>query len=152
MTADQKIEVYKIIIGVLVSVVGGLWTYTTYTENERANESKMLIELGNAIAGMHVTCKSDFKKLADLAGKSKDSREGRCYAYFQEAHRGSIAAMISINKPMATSYSEWANYWYVLQDEIARAGSEEYAYSSLESAWENILINKGLREKLTGEK
>lgn len=152
MTTDQKIEVYKIIIGALVSIVGALWTYTTYTANERANESKMLIELGNAVAGMHVTCKGEFGKLADLADKDKDSREGRCYAYFQEAHRGSIAATISINKPINSSYSEWVSYWDALRDEIARAGSEEYAYDSLETAWENILIKKGLREKLAGEK
>ena len=152
MTTDQKIEVYKIIIGALISIVGALWTYAMYTENERANESKMIIELGNAIAGMHVTCKSDFGKLAVLADEISGSRKGRCYEYFQEAHRRSMAAMISIKKPMNSSYSEWASYWQDLRDEIARAGTEKYAHNNLETAWESILIKKGLRERLGEEK
>jgi hypothetical protein len=147
ITNDQKIEILKIIIGVMFSVVAALWTYTTYTENERNNELQTLINLGDSIAGMHVTCKSNFGKLADLADNSKDSREGQCYAYFQDAHRKSLAAMITVRKPIFCSRKTWVNYWDALQKEIARAGSENYSFDSLENAWVDILIAKGLKEK-----
>jgi hypothetical protein len=147
LTNDQKIDCIKIIIGVIFSVVAAFWTYTTYTENERNNELKTLIALGDSIAGMHVTCKTDFGKLAALADKGKDSREGRCYAYFQDAHRRSLAAMISVGKPMFSSSNTWVSYWNDLQKEIARAGSEQYKFNSIENAWVDILIAKGIKEK-----
>ena len=147
LTNDQRIDCIKIIIGVIFSVVAAFWTYTTYTENERNNELKTLIHLGDSIAGMHVTCKKSFGKLADLADKSKDSREGRCYAYFQDAHRRSLAAVISVRKPIFSSSNTWVGYWDDFQNEIARAGSEQYKYDSIENAWVDILIAKGLKEK-----
>ena len=147
LTNDQKIEIFKIIVGVIVSIVGALWTYTTYTQNKRNNELKTLIDLGNSIAGMHVTCKMEFGKLADLADKSKDSREGRCYAYFQDAHRRSLAATITVQKPLFLSHKKWDMHWDNLQNEIARTGSEKYEFEDIEKAWINILIAKGLKDK-----
>ncbi len=146
-TNDHKIEILKIMIGVIFTVVGAFWTYTTYTESERNNELKTLIDLGDSIAGMHVTCKNNFDKLADLAEKDKNSREGRCYAYFQDAHRRSLAAMITVRKPLFCSSGTWTGYWGDLQKEIARAGSERYVYVSIENAWVEILTAKGLKEK-----
>ena len=151
ITSDQKIEIIKITIGVIISIVGALWTYTTYTENERNNELKTLIGLGDAIAGMHVTCKSGFGKLADLAGESNDSRAGRCYRYFQDAHRISLAAVITVKKPFASSAKEWAGYWDSLQNVIAAAGSEKYEFNNIEDAWVKILIVKALKEEPEGD-
>jgi hypothetical protein len=146
LNSDQKIEISKIAIGVIISIVGALWTYTTYTENERNNELKTLIGLGDAIAGMHVTCKSDFDKLADLAGEGKDTRKGQCYRYFQNAHRISLAAVITVKKPFAMSAKDWIAYWGGLQNAIAIAGSEKYRFNNIEDAWVRILIAKGLKE------
>jgi len=152
LTSDQKIEILKITIGVIFAFVGALWTYTTYTENERNNELKTLIELGDSIAGMHVTCKKEFGPLAALADKSKDSREGRCYVYFQDAHRRSLAAMITVRKPIFCSSNSWISYWDTLQNEIARAGTERYTFDSIENAWVDILVAKGLKEKVKENK
>lgn len=146
LTYDQKIEITKILIGVIISIVGALWTYTTYTENERNNELKTLIGLGDAIAGMHVTCKSEFGNLADLAGESKDSRKGQCYRYFQDAHRISLAAVITVKKPFGFSAREWGGYWRSLQNVIATAGSEKYEFNNVEDAWVKILVAKALKE------
>lgn len=147
LTTDQNLEFFKIIVGVIISLVGGLWTYTTYTENQRNNEFKTLIDLGDSIAGMHVTCKEDFGQLADLAAESKDGRKGRCYAYFQDAHRRSLAAMITVRDPIFYSAETWVAHWDNLQKEIARAGSEKYTFVSIENAWAAILVAKGLREE-----
>lgn len=151
LTYDQKIEITKIVIGVIISIVGALWTYSTYTENERNNELKTLVGLGDAIAGMHVTCKGDFGKLADLAGASKDSREGRCYRYFQDAHRISLAAVITVKKPFGFSAREWTGYWNGLQNVIAGAGSEKYEFNNIEDAWVRILVAKALKEDTEGD-
>jgi hypothetical protein len=151
ITSDQKIEITKIIIGVVISIVGALWTYSTYTENERNNELDTLIGLGNAIAGMHVTCKGGFGKLADLASEDKNSRKGRCYAYFQDAHRISLAAVITVKKPYLMSTKEWVGYWGALQDVIAAAGSESYEFNTIEDAWVEILVAKALKEKTKGK-
>ena len=148
---DQKIEIAKIVIGVIIAIVGALWTYTTYTENERNNELKTLIGLGNAIAGMHITCKSEFGNLADLAGESKESRKGQCYRYFQDAYRMSLAAVITVKKPLGFSTKEWVGYWDGLQNVIAAAGSENYKFSNLENAWVKILIAKALNEQTEGD-
>ena len=150
LTADQKIDISKIIIGLILSVAAGLWTYTTYTENERKNELITLIGLGDAIAGMHVTCKSGFGSLADLADKGGNSRQGQCYQYFQDAHRISLAAVITVKKPLGSSSAEWAGYWDSLQNVIAAAGSEKDEFDSIESAWVKILIVKGLKEEIDG--
>lgn len=145
LTTQQRLEVIKIIVGIIISVIGALWTYTTYTENERNNELKTLIELGDAIAGMHVTCKSEFSKLADLASEKKNTRQGRCYEYFQDAHRRSLAAVITVKKPTFLEKHEWLNYWDKLQEEIAAAGSQKYQFDSIETAWVNILVAKKLK-------
>ena len=150
LTNDQRIEITKIILGVLISTVGAIWTYTTYTENERNNELKTMIELGDAIAGMHVTCKSEFGKLADLADEKNDGRKQKCYGYFQDAHRRSLAAVITVKKPMFLSAKEWAGYWDELQNVIAAAGSEKYTFDNIENAWVKILISKKLKEKTQG--
>ena len=153
LTNDQKMERWKIIIGVIFSLVGALWTYTIYTENQRSNELKTLIDLGDSIAGMQVTCKKEFGKLADLADKCKDSREGRCYAYFQDAHKRSLSAMITVRRPLfGSSNTSWVSCWDALQNEIALAGSEKYKFNSIENAWVDILIAKRLKEKLEENK
>ena len=108
--------------------------------------------LGDSIAGMHATCKKEFGKLAALADESKDSRKGRCYLYFQDAHRRSLAAMITVRKPIFYSSNTWISYWDTLQNEIARAGTERYTFDSIENAWVDILVAKGLKEKLKENK
>lgn len=149
LKSNHKLEIIKIAMGVIISVVAALWTYTTYTQNERNNELETLIELGNAIAGMHVTCKSEFGNLADLAGESKDSRKGQCYRYFQDSYRISLAAVITVKKPLYSSTKEWMGYWNGLQNVIAAAGSEKYKFNNIESAWVEILVEKGLKEDAT---
>ena len=148
LKTDQRIEISKIVIGIVITVVGALWTYTTYTEQDRNTELTTLIGLGDAIAGMHVTCKSDFGNLADLANEVINSRKGRCYQYFQDAHRISLAAVITVKKPFRSSAREWAAYWDRLQNVIAAAGSEKYEFASIEKAWTEILIVKGLKEQV----
>ena len=148
---NHKLEITKILIGLLMTCVGAWWTYTTYYENERKHELETLINLGNAIAGMHVTCKSSFGDLASLAGKTTESREGRCYQYFQEAHRISLAAVITVKRPSGSSPEKWSGYWDNLQNTIAAAGSEKYEFNQIENAWVDILVAKKLKEVVGGE-
>jgi len=145
-STSQKIDVIKIILGVIVSIVAAFWTYTTYTANERNKELETLISLGNAIAGMHVTCKGEFNELAELAGEDKNSRKGLCYEYFQNAHRMSLAAVITVKKPYLLAAEDWVGYWEALQNVIAAAGSEKYEFDALENAWVEILVAKELKE------
>lgn len=146
LTNDQKIEILKIIIGAAFSLVCALWTYTTYTENERNSELKALISLGDSISGMQVSCKGDFGQLADLADKVKGSREKRCYEYFVDAHRKSLSAMIVVRKPVLTPLVEWEGYWNTLQNEISLMGSTNYSFGGIEHAWISILSKKGLKK------
>lgn len=148
---NNKLEITKIIIGLLITCVGAGWTYTTYYENERKHELETLINPGNAIAGMHVTCKSSFGDLASLAGKTNESREGQCYRYFQEAHRISLAAVITVKRPRGSSPRQWSNYWDNLQNIIAAAGSEKYMFNEIENAWVDILVAKKLKEVVDGD-
>ena len=148
---NNKLEIAKILIGLLMTCVGAWWTYTTYYENERKHELETLIDLGNAIAGMHVTCKSSFGDLASLAGKTGSSREGRCYGYFQEAHRISLAAVITVKRPRGSSPEQWSAYWDNLQNVIAAAGTEKYMFEEIEGAWEDILVAKRLKEIVGGD-
>jgi hypothetical protein len=46
-SVEQKLEVLKIIILLVIAVVGGLWTLTTFTQGQREAELKTLIELGS---------------------------------------------------------------------------------------------------------
>ena len=55
--------------------------------------------------------------------------------------------MITVRKPIFCSPKKWVGYWNTLQNEIARAGSEKYSFESIENAWVDILISKGLKEK-----
>lgn len=142
----EKLEISKIFIGLLMTIVGAWWTYTTYYENERKHELDTLINLGNAIAGMHVTCKSSFGNLASLADQGKESREGQCYRYFQEAHRISLAAVITVKRPGSSTSKQWSAYWDNLQNVIAAAGSEKYEFNEIETAWGDILVAKELKE------
>ncbi len=146
----DKLEITKIIIGLLMTLVGAWWTYTTYHENERKHELETMINLGNSIAGMHVTCKSSFGKLADLAESKQGSRERQCYQYFQEAHRISLAAVITVNRPASSTPEQWSVFWEKLQNVIAATGSEKYKFQELEDAWVEILIAKKLKEKVSG--
>ncbi len=145
----DRLEITKIIVALLMTCVGGWWTYTTYYENERKHELDTLISLGNAVAGMHVSCKSSFGRLADLAGADSSSREGRCYGYFQDAHRISLAATITVKRPSGVSSRHWADYWDKLQNVIAAAGTEKYQFDAIDEAWANILVAKKLKE-ITG--
>ena len=147
LKADQKIEIWKLLIAAIFTVVGAFWTYTTYTENERNNELNTLIDLGDSIAGMNVTCLDEFDMLAKLADKSKDSQEGKCYEYWQDANRKSLSAMITVRKPLFCSHKTWVGYWNTLQEVINRVGSQKYSSESIDSAWDDILISKGLKEK-----
>ena len=146
----DKLEITKIIIGLLMTLVGAWWTYTTYYENERKHELETMISLGNAIAGMHVTCKGSFGSLANLAENQKDSREGQCYRYFQEAHRISLAAVITVKRPGSSTSKQWSDYWDNLQNVIASAGTEKYKFQDIENAWVDILVAKELKEKVNG--
>jgi len=145
LSINQRIEIYKIIVGVMISIVGGLWTYTTYTQDARKNELKSIISLGDSIAGMNVTCKRDFKMLSELAGEAKDSRKGQCYKYFQDAFKKAIAAEITIKKPFLCSQKKWAEYWDTLVTQISLAASSEYNYADINNAWSAILKKKGLK-------
>jgi len=146
----DKLEITKIIIGLLMTLVGAWWTYTTYYENERKHELETMISLGNAIAGMHVTCKSSFGKLADLAESKQGSRERQCYQYFQEAHRISLAAVITVKRPSRSTSRQWSDFWDNLQNVIASAGSEKYKFQDIENAWVDILVAKELKEISNG--
>lgn len=146
LITDHKIEITKIIIGVLMTSVAAWWTYTTYYEDERKHELETLINLGNAIAGMHVSCKGSFGELAELASAAKASRQGRCYEYFQDAHRISLTAPITVKKPYWLSAQQWITYWDNLQNVIAATGSQEYEFNSVQNAWVDILIAKNLKE------
>ncbi len=148
---SDKLEISKIIIGLLMTIVGAWWTYSTYYENERKHELETLINLGNAIAGMHVTCKASFGKLASLASQDKESRAGQCYRYFQEAHRISLAAVITVKRPASSTSEQWSAYWDNLQNVIAAAGSEKYDFTEIETAWVDILVAKKLKEKSQGD-
>jgi hypothetical protein len=150
LNTSQVIDIIKIVIGLIIAIIGGLWTYNTYYENERKHELETLISLGNAIAGMHVTCKGNFKELAELAGEDSHSRKGRCYQYFQDAHRISLAAVITVRKPDSTPAKDWSAYWDSLQNVIAAAGSEKYEFNTIENAWVEILVAKELKEKSSG--
>lgn len=150
LNTDQTIDVIKIFIGLVIAIIGGLWTYTTYTESERNKELDTMIGLGNAIAGMHVTCKSNFDELANLAGADPTSRRGQCYRYFQDAHRMSFAAVITVKKPAGSSTQEWINFWDELQNVIATAGTERYRFDDIENAWVKILVAKQLKEEISG--
>lgn len=146
LASRDWLEVAKIIIALLMTCVGGWWTYTTYHEDERKHELDTLIDLGNAIAGMHVSCKSSFGRLADLAGAEAGSREGRCYGYFQDAHRISLASTITVKRPGRVSAGQWAEDWDLLQNAIATAGTEKYQFDAIDQAWANILVAKKLKE------
>ena len=146
----DRLEITKIIITLLMTCVGAWWTYTTYYENERKQELDTLISLGNAIAGMHVSCKSSFGSLAELASESEESRKGQCYRYFQEAHRISLAAIITVKRPAGASVGQWTAYWDSLQNVIAAAGSEKYQFDDIENAWAGILVAKKLKEHESG--
>lgn len=148
---DQFLKFSTVMLSIVIAVVGGAWNYTVYYDNERKHELETLISLGNAIAGMHVTCKGDFKELAGLANEDSNSRKGRCYHYFQEAHRISLAAVISVKRPYSVSAKNWAAYWHRLQYVIAAAGSQKYDFDKIEGAWSAILVAKQLKENPAGE-
>lgn len=146
---DRFVKFAQLILFVVFTIVGAAWTHTVYYENERKRELDTLISLGNAIAGMHVTCKGSFKELAKLADEERHSRKGRCYGYFQDAHRISLAAVITIKKPFAVTTKSWVSHWENLQNVIAATGSQEYEFDRLENAWAEILITKGLKERVS---
>jgi len=147
ITADQKIEVFKIVIGVIFSVVAAFWTYTTYTENERNSELNTLNDLGDSIAGMNATCLEDYGPLSKLADETnKDSKKGRCYSYWEDAYKKSLSGMITVRKPIFCS-SEWVGNWKDLKNAIMIAGSQKIEFDSIHRAWDDILISKGLKEK-----
>jgi len=144
-TNEEKIEISKIIIGLFLSVVGGLWTYTTYTESARNNELETIIALGNSVAGMHVTCKGKFKGLAELAN-TKIKREKKCYVYFEDAYRRSLSSMIIIAKPIMLPTNDWKALWSNLQKVLQEAASQKYEKTSIDKAWNDILVAKGLSD------
>ena len=144
-TADQKIEIFKIIIGVIFSVLGALWTYTTYSENERSSELNTLNSLGDSIAGMNATCLGEYGPVSKLANETnKDIKRGKCYAYWEDAYKKSLSGMISVGKPIFYSPKDWADAWKDLQAAIGTAGSQKYSFKSINEPWENILNIKGL--------
>ena len=150
LKSEQVVEIIKIIVGVVIAAVGGLWTYTTYTADERKAELQTLVALGDAIAGMHATCEGEFgqlAKLAELPAEHSNSRKKQCYDYFQDAYRRSFSAMITVRKPSFCPADRWASRWATLQNEIAGAGSARYARAGIEKAWTAILQEKGLRSK-----
>jgi hypothetical protein len=148
LSFNQKIELNKLVIGVLLSIIGGLWTYVVYTEDVRKNDLKTLSSLGDSIAGMHVTCKTKFGALASLAEKSENIRERQCYDYFQNAYKMSLAAEITIKKPVFCSSDVWASYWVALQNQLKLCASQQYSFEDLEPAWNVILAAKGLKKPL----
>ena len=150
-SSDQFVNLAKLVLLVVFTMVSAAWTYTVYYENERKSELETLISLGNSIAGMHVACKGSFNKLAELADEDRHSRKGRCYSFFQDAHRISLAAVITVKKPYSVSDKNWAVSWDNLQNVIATAGSQAYDFDSLEDAWSTILVSKGLKSKLQSE-
>lgn len=146
LITDHKIEITKIIIGVLMTSVAAWWTYTTYYEDERKHELETLINLGNAIAGMHVTCKAAYNGLADLADKAETNRATRCYEYFQDAHRISLTAPMTVKKPYWLPAQQWITYWKNLQKIINDIAIYKYEFNAIQNAWENILVAKNLKE------
>jgi len=143
-SVDQKIEALKIIVGIVIAIVGGLWTFTTFTQEQREAELKTLIELGDSIAGMNVTCISDYGPLSILAANKSDSKKAKCYLYFENAYKKSIAAQILIKKPIFCSEQKWKKLWDNLVDKMSEAASSKYIYDDVNTAWNSILIKKGL--------
>jgi hypothetical protein len=143
-SVDQKIEVLKITVGLVIAIVGGLWTFTTFTQEQREAELKTLIELGDSIAGMNVTCISDYGPLSKLAADKEDFKKKKCYLYFENAYKKSIAAQILIKKPVFCGEQKWNKLWNNLVDKMSLAASSEYIYNDINTAWNSILIEKSL--------
>lgn len=144
LSVDQKIETIKIIVGLVIAIVGGLWTYATFTQEQRKAELKTLMELGDSIAGMNVTCMSDYRALSNLANEKEDQKKNKCYSYFEDAYKKSIAAQTLIKKPIFYSEEDWVNHWNNLVDKMSLSASSEYIYEDVNSAWNAILTAKGL--------
>ncbi len=145
LSVDQKIETIKIIIGLLIAIVGGMWTYTTFTHDQRKSELNTLIELGDSIAGMNVTCMSDYPALSTLAGEKTDQKKQNCYKYFEDAYKKSIAAEIIIKKPIFYSEKKWRDHWSTLIDKMSISATSKYIYEDVNTAWNSILSAKGLK-------
>lgn len=145
LTVDQKLEFLKIIVGLAIAVVGGLWTFTTFTQEQRVAELNMLVDLGDSIAGMNVTCTSDYGPLSTLINdKKRDKKKEKCYLYFEKAYKKSIAAQILIKKPFFCAEKKWKSQWDNLLDKMSSAAASKYIYKDVNSAWNTILVEKGL--------
>lgn len=144
LSSDQKIEVIKIAVGLLIALIGGLWTYTTFTQEQREVELKTLIELGDSIAGMNVTCMSDYGALSTLVSEKIDQKKKKCYLYFEDAYKKSIAAQILIKKPFCYNEAKWKGHWDILVDQMSISASSKYIYDDVNAAWGAILLAKGL--------
>ena len=144
-SVDQKIEAIKIIVGLIIAIVGGMWTYTTFTQDQRKTELNTLIDLGASIAGMNVTCMINYLALSNLANETTDQKKHNCYLYFEDAYKKSIAAQILIKKPFLYNEKKWRDHWRELINQMLLSASSKYIYEDVNSAWNSILSAKGLK-------
>lgn len=141
LSIDQKIETSKIFVGLIIAIVGGFWTYVTYTSEARTTELNTIIMLGNSIAGMNVACKKIDGKLS-LLDADGGKRSSRCNRYFESGFQRAMAGSIAIKKPFFTSDDEWKKLWSELQDSIQLASNSKINYKKIDNAWTAILKEK----------
>lgn len=145
MNIDQKLELCKIIIGLTLAVIGGLWTYYQYTEDERRTSTKAIIEISEAIVGMQMFCKDTDNELISLAEEELGTRKRRCFEYYMAARKKILSGSSVISRPWLTSEKDWEKAWDEMKKAIEDPATEKYSEHRIGKKWSRILDLKGVK-------
>lgn len=145
MTTDQKLELCKIIVGLIIAVIGGFWTYFQYHEVGRRNSIRAVIEISEAIVAMQMFCKEVDNELLSLAKENPGSRRRRCFESYITARTKILSGSSTISRPWLSNEEDWKEAWEEMKIAIEEPATENYSESRIGNKWSRILELKKVK-------
>ena len=135
------------IFGLIFSVIGGIWTYITYTRETRMEESRAVVQMSEALVGMQMNCKTAWLGLNELTWTDSDaekSRKERCLQSYYRSREIVLSASTLIQKPWCESTEIWRDAWLDFKGSLESAGTDRYVQGAIGKKWEKILKLRGI--------
>ena len=142
--AKIQVEILKIIVGAIFTIIAGFWASFLYAEDERRREHVVVTTLNQHVSNMYLLCDNDFGSLEALVkkkiSKKDQSSRDQCAVAFRAAYSYRFAAETELPKPFWVWTSTWNEYWRKFHKGINRIKNEAYNPAYINKPWCEILL------------
>lgn len=149
--AEVAIEISKIAVGLLIAIVGGLWTLNTYTQDARSRSAAAVAGMSETLIGMQMNClRADGPLLSLLQRELEDEEPGhevrrqKCYESYELARTKLLSSSTLVRKPFFVRDAVWEAAWADFKRALEAAGGRAYDEARINAAWKKIMDLAGV--------